>query len=151
MVLVWQLLKLAYRIEDIVIDSTIMGDEEYKAKGVKRTFINPEIIDEYGNEWSFEEGCLSIPDVSFEILRPEKLTINYFTDELWNEHEEEFDGLTARVIQHEYDHLEGVLFIDYVKGIKKQLLRSKLVNISKRKCRCGLSHEIPIEKIISFS
>lgn len=119
---------LSHRI--FIIDSTQMGDEEDQAKGVKRAFINPEILDEYGNEWAFEEGCLSIPDVHADILRPEKLTIRYF-DEQWNEHEEEFDELTARVIQHEYDHLDGVLFTDYIKGLKKQMLRSKLVNISK--------------------
>ena len=99
-----------------IIDSTQMGDEDFV--GVKRAFVNPEILDEYGNEWAFEEGCLSIPDVHGDVLRPEKLTIRYF-DELWNEHEEEFDDLTARVIQHEYDHLEGVLFTDYLKGLKK--------------------------------
>ncbi|NVK85816.1 MAG: peptide deformylase [Cytophagia bacterium] len=119
---------LSHRI--FVIDSTQMGEEEQQEKGVKRAFINPEILDEYGNEWTFEEGCLSIPDVHADILRPEKLTIHYY-DELWNEHEEEFDDLTARVIQHEYDHLDGVLFTDYIKGLKKQMLRSKLVNISK--------------------
>ena len=81
-----------------VIDSGPMGDENFK--GVKKAFINPEILDEYGNEWSFEEGCLSIPDVFAEVLRPEKLTICYF-DEQWNQHEEEYDGLTARIIQHE--------------------------------------------------
>ena len=111
-----------------VIDSGPMGDENFK--GVKKAFINPEILDEYGNEWSFEEGCLSIPDVFAEVLRPEKLTICYF-DEQWNQHEEEYDGLTARIIQHEYDHLDGVLFTDYIKGLKKQMLRAKLVKISK--------------------
>ena len=111
-----------------VIDSTPMGDEDFE--GVKKAFINPEILDEYGEEWTFEEGCLSIPDVHGEVQRPEKLTIRYF-DAQWNEHEEEFDDLTARVIQHEHDHLDGVLFTDYLKGLKKQMLRAKLVNISK--------------------
>jgi len=132
---------LSHRI--FVIDSTQMSDEE--GQGIKRAFINPEILDEYGNEWSFEEGCLSIPNVHAEILRPEKLTIRYF-DELWNEHEEEFDDLTARVIQHEYDHLDGVLFTDYVKGIKKQMLRSKLVGISKGKVDVSYRMKFPIKK-----
>lgn len=134
---------LSHRI--FIIDSTQMGDEEQAAKGVKRAFINPEILDEYGNEWAFEEGCLSIPDVHADILRPEKLTIKYF-DELWNEHEEEFDALTARVIQHEYDHLDGVLFTDYVKGLKKQMLRSKLVNISKGNVKTDYRMRFPIKK-----
>ncbi len=132
---------LSHRI--FVIDSTQMVEEP--EQGIKRAFINPEILDEYGNEWSFEEGCLSIPNIHGEILRPEKLTIKYF-DELWNEHEEEFDDLTARVIQHEYDHLDGVLFTDYIKGIKKQMLRSKLVGISKGKVDVSYRMKFPIKK-----
>jgi peptide deformylase len=115
-----------------VIDSSLMLDEEGEEKGIRRAFINPIILDEYGNEFSFEEGCLSIPDVRAEIIRPEKLTIEYF-DENWNLQEEEFSGMTARVIQHEYDHLEGVLFVDYLKGLKKRLLKSKLIDVSKGK------------------
>ncbi len=134
---------LSHRI--FVIDSTQMGDEEEKSKGVKRAFINPEILDEYGNEWDFEEGCLSIPDVHGDIIRPEKLTIKYF-DELWTPHEEEFDELTARVIQHEYDHLDGVLFTDYIKGLKKQMLRAKLVNISKGNVDVKYRMKFPIKK-----
>ena len=122
------------------IDSTPMGDED--TEGVKRAFINPEILDEYGDEWSFEEGCLSIPDVHGEVLRPEKLTIRYF-DEQWNEHEEEFDDMTARVIQHEYDHLDGVLFTDYLKGLKKQMLRAKLLNISKGSIKVNYRMRFP--------
>ena len=80
-----------------------------------------------------------------DVLRPEKLTIRYF-DELWNEHEEEFDDLTARVIQHEYDHLDGVLFTDYIKGLKKQMLRSKLVGISKGKVDVGYHMKFPIKR-----
>tara|TARA_R110000796_G_scaffold252557_2_gene387819 strand:+ start:17420 stop:17974 length:555 start_codon:yes stop_codon:yes gene_type:complete len=126
-----------------VIDSTKMEEEE--GKGIKRVFINPEILDEYGEEWSFEEGCLSIPDVHGDILRPEKLTIRYF-DELWNEHEEEFDEMTARVIQHEYDHLNGVLFTDYIKGLKKQMLRAKLLNISKGSVKTDYRMRFPSKK-----
>ncbi|EAZ81158.1 peptide deformylase [Algoriphagus machipongonensis] len=115
-----------------VIDSNLMLDEEDEEKGIRKAFINPIILDEYGDDYSFEEGCLSIPDVRAEITRPEKLTIEYF-DENWNLHEEEFSGMTARVIQHEYDHLEGILFVDYLKGLKKRLLKSKLVDVSKGK------------------
>ncbi len=115
-----------------VIDSTLMLDEEDEEKGVRRVFINPIILDEYGDDFSFEEGCLSIPEVRAEIIRPDKLTIEFY-DENWKLHEEEFSGLTARVIQHEYDHLEGILFIDYLKGLKKRLVQSKLLDISKGK------------------
>jgi peptide deformylase len=115
-----------------VIDSTLMLDEKDEEKGIRRVFINPIILDEYGDDYSFEEGCLSIPDIRAEIIRPEKLTLEYF-DENWNLKEEEFSGMTARVIQHEYDHLEGILFIDYLKGLKKRMVQSKLVDISKGK------------------
>ncbi|MCR9016580.1 peptide deformylase [Aquiflexum gelatinilyticum] len=115
-----------------VIDSTLMLDEKDEEKGIRRVFINPIILDEYGDNYSFEEGCLSIPDIRAEIIRPEKLTLEYF-DENWNLKEEEFSGMTARVIQHEYDHLEGILFIDYLKGLKKRMVQSKLVDISKGK------------------
>jgi len=115
-----------------VMDSTLMLDEDDEEKGIRRAFINPIILDEYGDEFSFEEGCLSIPEIRAEIIRPEKLTLEYY-DENWNLHEEEFSGMTARVIQHEYDHLEGILFVDYLKGLKKRLLKSKLIDVSKGK------------------
>jgi peptide deformylase len=115
-----------------VIDSNHMLDENAEEKGIRKAFINPILLDEYGNPFAFEEGCLSIPEVRAEITRPEKLTIEYF-DEDWNLKEEEFSGLTARVIQHEYDHLEGILFIDYLKGLKKRMVKSKLIDISKGK------------------
>jgi peptide deformylase len=115
-----------------VIDSSLMLDEQEEEKGIRKVFINPIILDEYGDVYGFEEGCLSIPEIRAEILRPEKLTIEYF-DENWNLKEEEFSGMTARVIQHEYDHLEGILFIDYLKGLKKRMVQGKLVEISKGK------------------
>jgi len=115
-----------------VIDSSLMLDEDEEEKGIRRVFINPIILDEYGDDYSFEEGCLSIPEVRAEIIRPERLTIEYY-DENWNLKEEEFSGMTARVIQHEYDHLEGILFVDYLKGLKKRLVQSKLIDVSKGK------------------
>lgn len=115
-----------------VIDSTLMLDEEDEEKGIRRVFINPILLDEYGDSFGFEEGCLSIPDVRAEIIRPEKLTLEYY-DENWNLKEEEFSGMTARVIQHEYDHLEGILFVDYLKGLKKRMIQSKLIDVSKGK------------------
>jgi peptide deformylase len=115
-----------------VMDSNLMLDEEEEEKGIRKAFINPIILDEYGDKYVFEEGCLSIPDIRAEITRPEKLTIEYF-DENWNLKEEEFSGMTARVIQHEYDHLEGILFTDYLKGLKKRMVKGKLLDISKGK------------------
>lgn len=113
-----------------IIDTT--HSEEEESRQVRKAFINPQMIDETGEEWPFEEGCLSIPDVHADVLRPEKIKIKYF-DEDWKEQVDEFDGMMARVIQHEYDHIEGILFTDYVKGLKKRLINKKLTNISKGK------------------
>lgn len=122
-----------------VIDSTPMLDEdedgnpivdEPTAAPVKRAFINPEMLSETGEPWGFEEGCLSIPGIRERVMRCPVIRLRY-EDEQRLVHEETFSGLTARVIQHEYDHLEGVLFTDYASGLKKQLLKGKLARISK--------------------
>ncbi len=112
-----------------VVDGTSLEDEP-DLKDFKKTFVNALIIEEEGEPWGFEEGCLSIPNIREEVARPEKLRIKYF-DENWNEHEEEFDGMKARIIQHEYDHIEGKLFIDYLSPLKKRMLKGKLADISK--------------------
>jgi len=116
-----------------VIDGNPMDDSDdggEDLKDFKKIFINPQIIQESGEEWSFEEGCLSIPGVREEVWRQENLTIRY-QDLTGNTLTENYSGIKARIIQHEYDHIEGVLFIDYVKGLRKQLLRGKLNRISK--------------------
>lgn len=114
-----------------VIDSAPFEDDEEKKKlAVKQAFINPQILEENGAEWAFEEGCLSIPGVREDVIRPEKVIIRYF-DEDWNQHEKTFDGMVARIIQHEYDHIEGVLFTDHLSGFRKRLIKSKLAKISK--------------------
>ena len=113
-----------------VLDSTI--DEEGEPAGIKRAFINPEIIEIYGDEWSMNEGCLSVPEIREDVLRPEFVRIKYH-DENFVEHEETFSGFTARVIQHEYDHLEGIMFVDYLNPLRKRILKSKLTAISKGK------------------
>jgi peptide deformylase len=112
-----------------IVDGTTLEDEP-TLKDFKKTFVNPQIIDEHGEEWGFEEGCLSIPNIRAEVLRKETVRIKYF-DENWNSFEEEFDGMKARIIQHEYDHIEGKLFIDYLSPLKKRMLKGKLANISK--------------------
>ena len=111
-----------------IADASPLEDEEIG--NWKQVFINPEIIEETGDDWTFEEGCLSIPNIREDVIRPEKLKITYF-DENWEEHTEEFDGMQARIIQHEYDHIEGILFTDHLTAFKKRLLKSKLTNISK--------------------
>jgi len=113
-----------------IIDTNPMHEEE--EQGLKKAFINPTMLEEEGEEWAFEEGCLSIPGIRAEVERKPKITIRYF-DEIWEEHEETFEGIEARVIQHEYDHIEGKLFTDYLTPFKKRLLKGKLANISKGK------------------
>lgn len=108
--------------------------EEEDMNDFVKIFVNPQIIEETGEEWAFEEGCLSIPNVREEVERPEKLKIKYF-DENWVAHEEEYDGIKARIIQHEYDHIEGVLFTDYLTPFKKRMLKGKLQNITKGKMK----------------
>jgi peptide deformylase len=98
----------------------------------KRTFINPIITNEEGDEWAFNEGCLSIPNINEDVFRNETLTIEY-VDENFKKHTETLNGLAARVVQHEYDHIEGVLFTDKISSLKKRILKKKLENISKGK------------------
>lgn len=109
-------------------------DEKEKAelKNLRKVFINPQIIEETGEEWAFNEGCLSIPDVREDVFRKPDITIEYF-DEEFNKKTEKYSGLAARVIQHEYDHIEGVLFTDKLSSLKKRLIKGKLANISKGK------------------
>ena len=112
-----------------VVDGTTIEDEP-ELEGFKKAFINPRIIQEHGDEWNFEEGCLSIPNIREDVFRKAKLKIRY-VDENWMLHEEEYDGMKARIIQHEYDHIEGKLFIDYLSPLKKRMLKGKLSDISK--------------------
>lgn len=114
-----------------VVDGTVLEDEP-SMEDFRQAFINPVIVEELGENWEYEEGCLSIPNIRESVSRREKLRIRYF-DEDWNEKEEDFYGLKARIIQHEYDHIEGKLFIDYLTPLKKRLLKSKLSDISKGK------------------
>nr|WP_294774506.1 peptide deformylase [uncultured Flavobacterium sp.] len=103
-------------------------EEQAQLKGFKRTFINAKMLKEEGEEWGFNEGCLSIPDVREDVYRHERITIEY-CDEDFNKKTEVFDGLIARVIQHEYDHIEGILFTDKISTLKKTLIKKKLQNI----------------------
>jgi len=103
-------------------------EEEEKVKSFKRTFINAKMLKEEGDEWAFNEGCLSIPDVREDVYRNEKITVEYY-DEDFNKKTESFDGIIARVIQHEYDHIEGILFTDKISTLKKTLIKKKLQNI----------------------
>jgi len=109
-------------------------EEQEQLKGFKKTFINAKMIKEEGEEWGFNEGCLSIPDVREDVYRNEKITLEYY-DENFNKKTEVYDGLIARVIQHEYDHIEGILFTDLISTLKRTLIKKKLQNIMDGKAR----------------
>lgn len=115
-----------------VIDGSAMDDDDPTMADFKKTFINPKIVKEEGDQWVFNEGCLSLPNIREDISRQEKITLDYY-DENFNHFVEEFGGLKARIIQHEYDHLEGVLLVDHISAIKRKLLSGKLNAISKGK------------------
>ena len=133
-----------------VVDSTQifaqMNEEETlpyaDAPGVKKVFINAKIIELSGNEWVYNEGCLSIPRIRDDVYRKETVTIEYM-DEQFQLHTETFNGITARVILHEYDHIEGKLFIDYMKPLKKKLISGKLSDISKGKISVDYKMSFP--------
>lgn len=130
-------------IRMFVVDAEAMDEEE--CAGFKKVFINPEIIEEFGEDWTFNEGCLSIPEVREDVVRAEGILIRYF-DENWVEHEEEFEGLKARVIQHEYDHIEGILFTDHISGLRKRLIKGKLSSISKGRISPNYKMKFPLNK-----
>ncbi|MSQ78704.1 MAG: peptide deformylase [Flavobacteriaceae bacterium] len=114
-----------------VIDSREMYNKDgIEGQGLKQIFINPEIINETGQNWEYEEGCLSIPGIRENVRRRPTIKVR-FTNENWEDQTTEFDGYTARVIQHENDHLDGVLFIDKISPLKKQLIRGKLMEIQR--------------------
>jgi len=129
-------------IRIFVVDSSQIFDnqeEEDKGKfpdepGIKKVFINAKIREVNGKEWVYNEGCLSIPKIREDVSRNEQLTIEY-QDEHFGLHTETFNGLTARIILHEYDHIEGKLFIDYLKPLKRKLMKGKLDDISKGKIK----------------
>ena len=110
-------------------DDELTEEEQKQLTGFKKVFINPQ-IEESGEEWAFNEGCLSIPDIREDVYRQEEIQIRYW-DENFKEHTEQYLGLAARVIQHEYDHIEGVLFTDKLSPLKKRLIKGKLNNIAK--------------------
>ncbi|PKG51819.1 MULTISPECIES: peptide deformylase [Olleya] len=127
-------------------DEEVLGKEESEfLKNFKHTFINPVILEESGDEWAFNEGCLSIPDVREDVFRQPNIKIEYF-DEDFNKQTMALDGLAARVFQHEYDHIEGILFTDHLSALKKRLIKGKLTNISKGKINVDYRMKFPLMK-----
>lgn len=126
-------------------DEDLTDKEREELANFKKVFINAVITDEQGDEWAFNEGCLSIPDVREDVFRQPDITISYL-DENFEEHTESYSGLIARVIQHEYDHIEGILFTDKLSPLKKRLIKSKLTNISKGKINVDYRMRFPALK-----
>jgi peptide deformylase len=126
-------------------DENISEEENAQLAEMKMVFINPKIIAEEGEEWAFNEGCLSIPDVREDVFRKPTITIEYL-DENFKSHTKSFEGIGARVIQHEYDHIEGILFTDKLSSLKKRLIKGKLTNISKGKVHADYRMHFPLMK-----
>ncbi len=132
--------QIGLSIRLFVIDITDKEDPEFQ--DFKKVFINPVILEESGEEWTFNEGCLSIPDVREDIKRKQNVTIKYM-DENWREQVETYSGLAGRVIQHEYDHIEGKLFTDKLGPLRKAMIKSKLDAISKGAVRVSYRMKFP--------
>ena len=126
--------------EEDTPDPKSVGIENFK-----KVFINPIIEEESGEEWGFQEGCLSIPKIREEVFRKEKIQVSYY-DENWDFHEEAFEGYAARIIQHEYDHIDGILFTDHLSPLKRRLLTKRLQNISKGEVKVDYKMKFPIVK-----
>lgn len=130
-----------------IVDTSPLAEEEENAdlNNFRKVFINAEMLALDGDEWKFNEGCLSIPEIREDISRKPYINIRYY-DEAFNQHIERFSDIPARIIQHEYDHIEGVLFIDHLNSLKKRLLKRKLTDISKGKVGVGYKMKFPLAK-----
>ncbi len=126
-------------------DEEFSDEEREQFKSFKKVFINAQVQEESGNLWAFNEGCLSIPDIREDVNRQERIILQYL-DENFVAHRESFDGILARIIQHEYDHTEGILFTDKLSSLKKRLLKGKLGNIAKGKVDVDYRMRFPMLK-----
>lgn len=132
-------------LEPFSEDDDFTEQEKTVFKEFKKVFINARIIDEQGKSWSFNEGCLSIPDIREDVSRKGTISIRY-QDENFVEHTDTYDGIIARVIQHEYDHIEGILFTDKLSSLKRRLLKGKLNSISKGNIDVDYKMRFPVVK-----
>ncbi len=126
-------------------DEDLSDEERRQIAEFRKVFINARIIEETGDEWAFNEGCLSIPDVNEDVFRQPVITIEYL-DENFEKQRDTFSGIIARIIQHEYDHIEGILFTDKLSALKKRLIKGKLANISKGKIDVSYRMRFPMAK-----
>lgn len=125
-----------------VVDLAPLGDDEPLLKDFKKAFVNAHIIERAGEKVLMDEGCLSLPGLREDVLRFSTIRIKYF-DENWVEYDEVYTGFTARVLQHEYDHLDGIMFVDYCSPLKKRLLKGKLIDISKGNVSTSYRIKVP--------
>ena len=128
--------QIGLSIRVIVIDVTVLANEYPELADSKKVLINPEILEVSGKDVSMEEGCLSLPGIHENVTRKDTIHIHYF-DENWTEHDEVVTGYLARVMQHEYDHLEGHVFTDKISPLRRQLIKNKLSNLLKGKVNCS--------------
>jgi peptide deformylase len=132
-------------IRIFIVDATSLADEHPELASFKRIFINPFMLEETGNIATIEEGCLSIPKIRENVDRKEEILLEYY-DENWDFHEETFTGMAARIIQHEYDHLEGKLFVERIGALRKTLLNRKLQDITKGNITTDYRMLFPVRK-----
>ncbi|MEQ8809763.1 MAG: peptide deformylase, partial [Imperialibacter sp.] len=135
--------QIGMSIRLFVVDGSPL--EEPEVSGFRKVFINAKIVERDGKPIVMEEGCLSIPGVRDDVQRPNSITVNYY-DEHWKEYTETYEGMKARIIQHEYDHIEGVLFTDHLTAFKKRIIKNKLVNISRGKVSADYRLKIPVKR-----
>ena len=143
--------QIGLSIRLFIVDATPYAEDQEDEKkkkeleGFRKIFINAKIVNENGDQWKFNEGCLSIPTIREDVERKPKVRIKYL-DENFEEHIEEYDGIRARIIQHEYDHIEGVLFVDKINPLRKRLLKRKLTDISKGDVEVSYRMKFPLKK-----
>ena len=135
--------QIGLSIRLFIVDGNPYDEEE--VKGFKKVFINPVVSEENGEKWKFNEGCLSIPGVREDVQRKAEISIQYY-DENWKIHKDVYNGLSARIVQHEYDHIEGILFTDRISPLRKRLLKNKLVDISKGDVEVEYKMKFPVKK-----
>lgn len=128
--------QIGKNIRLFIVDCTPWGEEDPSLADYRRVFVNAQIYERSEETGLFEEGCLSLPGIHENVRRPIRIRMRYL-DENFVEHDEEFDGLPARVIQHEYDHIEGEVFTDHLSPLRRNLLRGKIMNLVKGKFRCA--------------
>lgn len=125
-----------------IVDASPAAEDEPELINFKKAFINPRVIETGGEPWEMEEGCLSLPNLRENVKRDEQVTINYF-NEKWEEKTETYNGYAARIILHEYDHLQGNLFIDHISPLRKKLIKNKLIAITKGKVNAAYRIKMP--------